>query len=192
MVSNEWAPRRAVLDRREHYAVQRFERHRMDGWERVRSVGHYILTAARERYDRVASAAAIEPRDPFMDLRVIRFCLSLPWEQLQSGGWPKIILRRAMAGVLPSSVLWKKGRDHLGPDFTREILRGLDAARIADSVSYRETMSAYIDLDSQEPVTNASAADCKEWVDKLCLFLWLESARRGRGGVLNSEVTAHE
>ena len=84
------------------------------GVERVDGVTHIYLTVGRERYDRVSAALAIEPRDPFMDLRVINFCLSLPASQLQFDGWPKIILRRAMAGMLPDSVRWRTGKEHLG------------------------------------------------------------------------------
>jgi asparagine synthase (glutamine-hydrolysing) len=86
--------------------------------KRIQTISHPHLTAARERYDRVASAVAIEPRDPFMDVRLIEFCLSLPAAQLQQNGWPKIILRRAMGNLLPEEVLWRRGKEHLGWDFT--------------------------------------------------------------------------
>lgn len=86
---------------------------------RTRALVHPHQVAARERYDRTASALAIEPRDPFLDLRVIRYCLSLPPDQLQKDGWPKIILRRAMAADLPEAILWRRGKEHLGWTFTR-------------------------------------------------------------------------
>ena len=41
--------------------------------------------------------SAIEPRDPFLDLRVLSFCVSLPDGQMLADGWPKAILRRATA-----------------------------------------------------------------------------------------------
>lgn len=72
------------------------------------------LIVGRERYDRVAGALGIEPRDPFIDVRLLEFCLTLPPEQLHADGWRKMILRRAMAGHLPDSVRWKRGRDHVG------------------------------------------------------------------------------
>lgn len=75
---------------------------------------HPYIVVARERYDRVAGMQGIEPRDPFLDVRVLEFCLSLPPEQLHADGWPKLILRRAMHGSLPDSVLWKTGRHHVG------------------------------------------------------------------------------
>lgn len=75
---------------------------------------HPNIIVARERYDRVASVHGIEPRDPFLDTRVLAFCLSLPVEQLHADGWPKLLLRRVMRGALPDSVLWKSGRHHVG------------------------------------------------------------------------------
>lgn len=89
---------------------------------RLQRVFHPYVTVARERYDRTAAALAIEPRDPFLDLRVIEFCLSLPEEQLQKNGWPKVILRRATRGVLPEKVRWRTGKPHLGSKFTKAAL----------------------------------------------------------------------
>ncbi|MFM7377029.1 MAG: asparagine synthase-related protein, partial [Erythrobacter sp.] len=63
---------------------------------------------------RVAGAMGIEPRDPYLDVRVLEFCLSLPVDQLHADGWPKMIQRRATAGLVPDSVRWKLGRDHVG------------------------------------------------------------------------------
>jgi asparagine synthase (glutamine-hydrolysing) len=91
---------------------------------RAQSIGHPHLAAARERYDRVASAVAIEPRDPFLDIRLITFCLSLPPSQLQANGWPKIILRHTMTKRLPQSVIWRRGKEHLGWSFTKAVFAG--------------------------------------------------------------------
>ncbi len=75
---------------------------------------HPYLTSGRERYDRIASATAIEPRDPFTDVALLEFCARLPPEQFQHDGWPKIILRRANDGLLPDDVRWRLGKEHLG------------------------------------------------------------------------------
>ena len=79
------------------------------------------LTLARERYDRIAAQYAIEPRDPFIDLRVVNFCLSLPPSQFQSDGFPKAILRHALAGLVPPEIAWRRERTHLGPLFVAAI-----------------------------------------------------------------------
>jgi asparagine synthase (glutamine-hydrolysing) len=79
---------------------------------------HPMLVVARERYDRVAMANRIEPRDPFLDIRLVNYCLSLPPLELEGEGWPKLILRRAMQGHVPDSVRWRVGKEHLGWRFT--------------------------------------------------------------------------
>ena len=89
---------------------------------RARSVAHPHLVAARERYDRVAAAFGIEPRDPFMDIRVIQFALSLPSSQMQDGGWPKTVLRRAMEGRIPAEIAWRRGKSHVGWAFMTKLI----------------------------------------------------------------------
>jgi asparagine synthase (glutamine-hydrolysing) len=88
------------------------------GTEHAQSIGHPYLTVGRERYGRVAAALAVEPRDPFLDRRMVAFCLALPGAQKLSEGWPKVILRRAMANRLPDAVRWRPGKQHLGWSFT--------------------------------------------------------------------------
>jgi asparagine synthase (glutamine-hydrolysing) len=90
--------------------------------QRARTITATPLTVGRERYDRVASASGIEPRDPFMDIRVVKFCLSLPQHQVERDGWRKIVLRRAMVGMLPEEVRWRRGKEHLGGDFIKAML----------------------------------------------------------------------
>lgn len=107
----------ARIDMRARRAAH--ERHvalRLDGRcdDRRALVTHPYAVVARERYDRVAAPLAIEPRDPFLDRRVLDFCLSLPPDQVEWDGWPKIVLRRAMAGRLPDSVRWRTGKEHVG------------------------------------------------------------------------------
>lgn len=50
----------------------------------------------------------IEPRAPFLDYRFVDFAFSLPPEYLIRDGWQKWILRKAMAGLLPEQVLWRR------------------------------------------------------------------------------------
>jgi asparagine synthase (glutamine-hydrolysing) len=84
-------------------------------------VTHPYAVIGRERYDRVAAPLAIEPRDPFQDRRVLAFVLSLPADQIERDGWPKIVLRRAMAGLLPDAVRWRTGKEHLGWQFEEAV-----------------------------------------------------------------------
>ena len=54
-------------------------------------------------------------RFPFYDRRVAEFCLSLPADQKLSEGWTRIVLRRAMEGILPVENQWRPGKADLSP-----------------------------------------------------------------------------
>jgi asparagine synthase (glutamine-hydrolysing) len=71
------------------------------------------LTAGIERYGRIAAACGVEQRQPFLDLRVIEHCLSLPWQQKSRNGWSKFGLRRVAERVLPTEVAWRTGWDSI-------------------------------------------------------------------------------
>jgi asparagine synthase (glutamine-hydrolysing) len=90
---------------------------------RAGSVFRIHNVAARERYEREAARIGIEPRDPFLDVRVIEHCLTLPVELMVRSGWTKFILRDAMVDRLPDVIRWRKGRKHLGWDFTKTVVR---------------------------------------------------------------------
>lgn len=87
-------------------------------------IRHPNVAAALERYHRVAEAAGIEARHPFMDVRLVEFCLALPIEQKLRDGWSKRIVRRAAEPWLPPQVAWRRGRwRRLGPDFLAATIR---------------------------------------------------------------------
>lgn len=96
---------------------------RLDGRceDRRALVTHPYIVVGRERYDRVAADMGIEPRDPFLDRRLLDFVLSLPADQIEYGGWPKVILRRAMDEILPNAVRWRTGKEHVGWQFEEAV-----------------------------------------------------------------------
>jgi asparagine synthase (glutamine-hydrolysing) len=70
---------------------------------------------AFEAIDRVTSALGVEYRHPFLDRRLVEFCYGLPGEQRLRDGKPKTVLRNAMAGRLPGSVLGRvEQADYMG------------------------------------------------------------------------------
>jgi asparagine synthase (glutamine-hydrolysing) len=82
-----------------------------------------FITVALERYERVAAAYGIEPRHPLFDRRVVEFCLALPWQQHFLNGWTKPIFRRAMKGIIPEAIRWRKNWEHVGPAFSASWLK---------------------------------------------------------------------
>ncbi|HUR60222.1 MAG TPA: asparagine synthase C-terminal domain-containing protein, partial [Opitutaceae bacterium] len=91
--------------------------------------------------DRNSMAQGVEARLPFLDYRLVEFCLGLPEEFKLAGGWTKRVLRESMRGILPESVRLR--RDKLGfataeedwmrhtrrAEFTRLAQRSLEPAR---------------------------------------------------------------
>lgn len=62
--------------------------------------------------DRNSMRHSIETRLPFLDYRLVEFCVSLPADSKIRNGWTKYALRKALSGVLPEEVAWR--RDKLG------------------------------------------------------------------------------
>lgn len=145
-------------------------------------VDHPYAVVGHERYDRVASDLAIESRDPFMDRRVIDFCLGLPGEQRLAGGWPKVLLRRAMAGRLPDEVRWRRGKQHLGFAFTRAFVQAMQVTLERRLQEHGAEHSAYVDavkLRQCMQATDARQATSFGWqFDAAHLANWL--VLRGR------------
>lgn len=54
--------------------------------------------------DRAAAAAGLDQRHPFNDRRLAEFGFALPESQRWAGGETKVVLRRALDGVLPAAV----------------------------------------------------------------------------------------
>jgi asparagine synthase (glutamine-hydrolysing) len=57
------------------------------------------------RQDQMSMAASIESRVPFLDHELVEFSTSLPDEWKRSGWTTKRVLRKAMEGLLPESIL---------------------------------------------------------------------------------------
>lgn len=125
------------------------------GQEVARALDHPYLASGRERYWRAVSPLGIEPRDPFLDRRVVEFCLSLPDSQRVGSGWPKMLLRRAMADRLPEAVRWRIGKEHLGWQFTVALM-ALDRCRL--EFASRESMSILSDWIHSDAVRHAFRA----------------------------------
>jgi asparagine synthase (glutamine-hydrolysing) len=114
--------------------------------EHAQTIDHPYLTIGRERYGRVASAVAVEPRDPFADRRVAAFCVRLPGEQKLDGGWPKAVLRRAMDGRLPDAVRWRRGKESLGWSFNLALMKMENGRVRVDAEIDESILAPYVNL----------------------------------------------
>ena len=106
-----------------------------------------LLVFVLELLDRSAAAFSIEARHPFMDKRLIEFCLAVPPEQKLNQGWSRMIMRHALAGVLPKSIQWRGGKTSMTPNFLHGVLM-LDRPVFDDLVNHPpQQLQQYIDVD---------------------------------------------
>jgi asparagine synthase (glutamine-hydrolysing) len=63
-----------------------------------------VLPTILRNFDRISMAHGIEVRMPFMDWRLVTYTMALPAASKSSGGYTKVIARRAMANQMPESI----------------------------------------------------------------------------------------
>ena len=136
---------------------------------------------AFEVLDKAAANFGVEPRYPFWDKPLVEFCLALPGEEKLSHGFGRYVMRRAMEGVLPAAVQWR--RDKI--DFTANLVNGMlrnhrdlleqvlvsEAGRIAPYVNLPEVSAAYARL--QRRPDQAAPLDVQYVWRSVSLSLWL-------------------
>lgn len=143
--------------------------------ERIRAIGPNAV-AGRERYGRLAARHGIEPRDPFLDRRVVEYCANLPGHLRLRGGWPKIILRDLMAGRLPDEVRWMRGKPHLGWLFNAACTRAEFRTGKLDLTYLRKTLNGYVERSALERAWQrfANGGDTAPIHSARLLAAWLE------------------
>lgn len=138
--------------------------------------------AGIERYHRVATLFGVEPRHPFLDVDLVEFASWIPDRLLLRDGYPKWALRRAMTGLLPDRVAWRRGKEHLGPRFNRQLLERL-RTRTGDVPSGLEGLVCPA-ARPPWPAPDADRSGRPDWEDELALRAlagWLDRQEGGPG-----------
>jgi asparagine synthase (glutamine-hydrolysing) len=81
------------------------------------------------RVDKITMSTSIEARVPFLDHHLVAYTMGLPLRLKTQGGVPKLVLKKALEGVLPDDVIHRKKMGFGAP--MREWLRG-DFGRAAE------------------------------------------------------------
>jgi asparagine synthase (glutamine-hydrolysing) len=75
----------------------------------------YLVDNILTKVDRMSMAVSLEARVPLLDHRIVEFALNLPPQMKLRGGTTKVLLRRAVAGLLPAEVLAKPKQGFSSP-----------------------------------------------------------------------------
>ena len=68
----------------------------------------WFMQTLLDRKDRMSMYNALEVRVPFCDYRIAEYLYSIPWEYKDYNSYEKGLLRKAVEGILPAEVLWRK------------------------------------------------------------------------------------
>ena len=68
----------------------------------------WFMQTLLDRKDRMSMYHGLEVRVPFCDYRIAEYLYGVPWEYKDYKGFEKGLLRHAMTGILPDSILWRK------------------------------------------------------------------------------------
>ncbi|KUP09046.1 asparagine synthase [Bacillus coahuilensis m2-6] len=68
----------------------------------------WFMTTLLDRKDRMSMGASLEVRVPFADHRLVEYAWNIPWEMKMHENREKGILRKALEGLLPTDVLYRK------------------------------------------------------------------------------------
>ena len=97
----------------------------------------YLLDDLLVKMDRMSMAHGLEARSPFLDTAVVEFGASLPDRLRMRFGKGKILLRRAMRGILPESIM-ARGKMGFGAPlgaWFRSDLHGFVRERLLETTS---------------------------------------------------------
>lgn len=69
---------------------------------------HWFMQTLLDRKDRMSMYNGLEVRVPICDYRLVEYAYNMPWEMKSLNGREKGILREAMKGILPNSIVFRK------------------------------------------------------------------------------------
>jgi asparagine synthase (glutamine-hydrolysing) len=106
--------------------LDRIQQARLQGKNTVQQTIHSFFYSGwsahfHETRDRDASSFGIDERHPFFDRRLAEFAFALPEEQRADAGIAKVVLRKALRGSLPHSVLDRRVQTDFTPVLTAAV-----------------------------------------------------------------------
>lgn len=146
IINSDFARRLNVRDRIQLLNAVQLKTPRTAREDQWRNLTSGLFTSVLELSDRCAAAFSVEGRHPFMDKRLIELCLALPASQKLSDGWSRIVMRRAMSGIVPEEIRWRGGKTDMNPNFLRGFLVSDRIALDQAIFNHAQVVEKYIDI----------------------------------------------
>ncbi|WP_141433169.1 asparagine synthase (glutamine-hydrolyzing) [Bacillus sp. 03113] len=127
----------------------------------------WFMTTLLDRKDRMSMGASIEVRVPFADHRLVEYVWNIPWEMKMYGNREKGILRKALEGILPDEILYRKKSPYPKthhPSYTKTVQNLLKEILAKKSSVLHE----FFDLKTLQKIVDTEGASFKEpWFGQL-------------------------
>lgn len=84
----------------------------------------WFMVTLLTRKDRMSMHNSLEVRVPFADYRLVEYAFNIPQDMKFYGGREKGLLRKALSGLLPEDVLWRKKSPYpktFNPEYTKGV-----------------------------------------------------------------------
>lgn len=118
-----------------------------------------LYASSLENYENVSQGFGMEVRFPFFDRRLIEFCVSLPAGERLFNGWTRSIFRRAMTGIVPSSIQWRTTKANLGAGLRLNILK-FGRGEINDVIDVNpRILEKYLDIEKLREIVRVHEND---------------------------------
>ncbi|MHC0036738.1 asparagine synthase (glutamine-hydrolyzing) [Pseudoneobacillus sp. C159] len=88
----------------------------------------WFMQTLLERKDRMSMGASLEVRVPFADHRLVEYVWNIPWDYKNYLNREKGLLRKALEGILPNDVLYRKKSPYPkthNPNYTKAVTKWL-------------------------------------------------------------------
>lgn len=113
----------------------------------------WFMTTLLDRKDRMSMGASLEVRVPFADHRLVEYAWNIPWEMKMYKNREKGLLRKALEGLLPNEILYRKKSPYPkthNPHYTKAVTVWLqdlltDKGSILHELFDKEQLSGLID-----------------------------------------------
>lgn len=128
---------------------------------------HWFMPTLLDRKDRMSMGASFEARVPFSDHHLVEYVWNIPWEMKNYGNREKGILRKALEGLLPDEILYRKKSPYpktYHPDYTAAVVQWMES--IVDNKQSR--LFEIMDRDKVAELVRHRAANIRDpWFGQL-------------------------
>lgn len=107
---------------------------------------NWFMQGLLDRKDRCSMYSGLEVRVPFCDYRLVEYAYNMPWSLKALDGREKGIVRKAMDGILPDEIVWRKKSPY--PKTHNPVYFKLVSEAMQNLIKENSSIMAFLDKDA--------------------------------------------